>query len=615
MGIIVDLFAGGGGASQGIFEALGRHPDAAVNHSPQAIAIHAANHPDTEHWCQDVWSVDPSWVSRGRPVDLLWASPDCTHHSKAKGGAPKRDEKRRDLAMVISHKWVPALKPRVLILENVEEFKDWGPCNSQGIPVACAKGENFRAFVNSLRRHGYAVQWRELVACDYGAPTTRKRLFLIARCDKRPIVWPEPTHGAPDSPEVLSGKMKPWRTATEIIDWSLPCPSIFATSQEIWEQYGLRSVRPLAENTLRRISKGIQRYVLDSAKPFIVNLAHTKKDGTYDCFRGCSINDPLPTITQSPGVGIVTPFVSKLRGSNVGYPASEPVQTVSAGGTHHALTMPFLQHVQHSMAKNGTMPADEPLRTVTAQPKGGGIAMVAPLLVRDFGCSVGAPCTAPAPTVMATGQGKSALVAPVLTSYYGPKGKNDNRSRPLDGQLPTQTTENRFSIVMAHIMAMYGTSTGLACDVPLHTVMGHDKFALVSSFFVKYYGCGDGSPVDAPLHTATTKDRFALVTVTIDGEVYAIVDIGMRMLVPLELLLAQGFPVTYIIDEIDGKKVPKNAQVAMIGNSVCPPLARALVAANYVETRPEEIEARRQKMPLIHYARMNSVSAGMHVGV
>lgn len=528
MEIIVDLFAGGGGASQGIFEALGRHPDAAINHSPQAIAIHAANHPDTKHWCQDVWSVDPMWVSRGQPVGLLWASPDCTHHSKAKGGAPNRDEKRRDLAMVISHKWVPALRPRVLFLENVEEFRDWGPCNSEGIPVASAKGDNFRAFTNALRKHGYQVQWRELSACDYGAPTTRKRLFLIARRDKRPIVWPEPTHGAPDSAEVLAGKRQAWRTAAEIIDWGLPCPSIFATAQEIWEQYGVRSIRPLAENTLRRIFRGIDKYVINNPEPFIAKH--------YTGATGQPLGNPLGTVTTIDHHSLVIPFMSKQRGTNIGYSLSDPVQTISAGGTHHAIALAHL--------------------------------------MRDFGCSVGAPCTSPAPTVMATGQGKTALVLPVLTSYYGPKGKNECRAKALTSPVPTQTTANRFSLIAAHLTLKNGRSAG------------EKKAALVSSFFIKYYGCGDASSVATPVHTVTTKDRFGLVTIKIDEEIYAIVDIGMRMLVPLELLLAQGFPSTYIIDEIDGKKVPKYAQVAMIGNSVCPPLARTLVATNY--THKEE---------------------------
>jgi DNA (cytosine-5)-methyltransferase 1 len=456
MGIIVDLFAGGGGASQGIFEALGRHPDAAVNHDPQAIAIHAANHPDTEHWCQDVWQIEPSWVSRGRPVALLWASPDCTHHSKAKGGPPKRDEKRRDLAMVITHSCPPATTER---------------------------------------------------------PLTRKRLFLIARRDGLPIVWPEPTHGAPESPEVLAGRHNPWRTAAEIIDWSLPCPSIFASSQEIWEQYGLRAVRPLAEATMRRIAKGIQRFVLNDPAPFIMNVAHTTKDGSYDCFRGASLDDPVPTITQTPGLGVI---------------------------------MPFLQHVQHSHAVNGVMSIDEPVRTITAYPKGGGMALIAPFLIKN---------------------------------YSGVVGKE--MQKPLD----TITTIDHHALVAPHIMVMYGTSTGQDCGSPLRTIVEQNKFALVYSFFVKYYGCGEGAkPLTEPVPTATGKDRFALITV-IGGEKYALADIGMRMLAPHELLAAQGFPPDYTLDaEIDGKKITKSARIAMIGNSVCPPLAKKLAASNYVET-------------------------------
>ncbi|MDL2315481.1 DNA cytosine methyltransferase [Desulfovibrio sp. OttesenSCG-928-A18] len=535
MGIIVDLFAGGGGASQGIFEALGRHPDAAVNHSPQAVAIHAANHPDTEHWCQDVWSVDPSWVGCGYPADLLWASPDCTHHSKAKGGPPRRDERRRDLAMVISTKWIPALKPRVLILENVEEFLDWGPCDCNGVPIEHAKGENFRAFVNAIRRRGYRVQWRELVACDYGAPTTRKRLLLIARNDGLPIVWPTPTHGAPDSPEVLSGRLLPWRTAAEIIDWSLPCPSIFASSREIWEQYGLRAVRPLADNTMHRIFKGLQRYVLDAADPFIVNSA----DAT-------------------------AAFLAKHYSGVTGQDCRSPIGTITTID-HHSLVTPFLVGAGGPKYSAKPVSASIPLGTVLPE-------------------------------------NHRALIAPILTSYYGPKGDNDCRARPLTGQLPTQTTANRFALVAAFLGKYNGkTAAGYPLGAPLDTCTSKDHFSLNSAFLVKYNGSDQDPRLEEPLHTVTTKPRFGLVSVAVAGEIYAIADIGMRMLTPRELLRAQGFPDTYIIDMAGGKKVPKDAQVAMIGNSVCPPLARALVAANYVETRPEELWSARMGMPLFRY--------------
>jgi DNA (cytosine-5)-methyltransferase 1 len=656
MGIIVDLFAGGGGASQGIFEALGRHPDIAVNHNAMAVAIHAANHPDTRHFCQDVWSVDPAWVSQGQPVDLLWASPDCTHHSKAKGGPPRRDEKRRDLALVISHKWVPALKPNLLILENVEEFQDWGPCDSSGIPVAAARGENFRAFVNSLRKQGYQVEWRELSACDYGAPTTRKRLFLMARSDGRPIVWPEPTHGAPDSSDVKAGMRKSWRTAAEIIDWSLPCPSIFASSKEIWNTYGLRSIRPLKENTLRRIFKGLKRYVLDSPEPFIVNLAHTRRDGSYDCFRGVSLGESLPTVTLSPGLGVVAPYIVTNTSGHAPHAASSPLSTITTGGQQvvaapylvgaggpfragepvkankplgavltrntRAVVTPFLQHVQHSKAKNGVMPADEPLRTITAAPKGGGMALVSPYLVREFGHSTGAACTAPAPVVMATGGGKSVLLAPFLTSYHGAKNENETRGKRLPDCLPTQTTENRFGLVAPFLVKNYSGVVGKGINSPIDTVTTIDHHTLVSPFIAaeaddalpgfKYRASQVAAFLDIYAGNATHeansqnaafrtdnsgKADHTEATVRFQGETFIIVDIGMRMLAPSELLLAQGFPASYALSEINGKKIPKSAQIAMIGNSVCPPLAKALVAANYAVSGRADAGAGKPDMP------------------
>ncbi|MGH8429795.1 MAG: DNA cytosine methyltransferase, partial [Solimonas sp.] len=256
--LIIDNFAGGGGASCGIELALGRHVDIAVNHDPEAVAMHAMNHPQTEHHCESVWDVDPLDLVKGRPVGLAWFSPDCKHFSKAKGGKP-RDKKIRGLAWV-AMRWAALVRPRVIILENVEEFKTWGPVLADGNPCPKRKGDTFRSFVHQLQEKGYAVEWREMRACDYGAPTIRKRLFLIARCDGKPIVWPEPTHGAPDSAAVKAKQRKPWRTAAECIDWSIAAPSIFERS------------RPLAEATQRRIARGLRRYVIDTTDPFVVKL-------------------------------------------------------------------------------------------------------------------------------------------------------------------------------------------------------------------------------------------------------------------------------------------------------------------------------------------------------
>ena len=416
-GIIVDLFAGGGGASEGIRMALGRDPDLAINHDPEAVAMHKQNHPGCRHLIEDVWTVDPSWATQGKPVDLLWASPDCTHHSKAKGSAPNRDDKRRSLACVITDKWVPACWPETIIMENVEEFKSWGPVDHCGRVIESAKGDTFRWFVKRLRGYGYRVEYRELRACDYGAPTIRRRLFLIAKRNNGRIIWPEPTHGP--------GRPEPYRTAADCIDWSLPCPSIFERK------------KPLADATLRRVAKGIMRYVVNNPQPFIVNTRNGERAG------------------QEPRVRDI----------------GDPYWTVTAAGSQGALVSAFL-------AKHFTGVVGSDLRQ------------------------------------------------------------------------------------------------------PIGTVTTVDHHSLVTAFMLKYYGADQDPRLESPLHTITTKDRFGLVTVQVEGEPYYIADIGLRMLQPRELFRAQGFPDSYVIDHADGKPLTKTAQVRMCGNSVCPPMAAALVRAN-----------------------------------
>lgn len=523
--IVVDMFAGAGGASCGL-EMAGIHVHAAINHDPVAVSLHARNHPETEHHVQDVYTLSPQWVTRGRRVGLLWMSPDCTHHSKAKGGAPTRDVRRRELAMVLVDRWIPELgdrAPRVVLLENVEEFAEWGPLDNRGRIIESAKGERFRTFVRKLRSCGYRVDWRELRACDYGAPTIRKRLFMIARRDNRPIVWPEPTHGAPDSPEVLAGKRKPWKTAAECIDWSLPCPSIFASSEEIMARYGIRAVRPLAENTLKGIAKGVVRYVLSNSTPFIVSY-YGPQSGEQG-FRGCGIESPLPTQTCENRFALVRPFLAKHFGGVVGQPVDVPAGTVTTID-HHSLCA---AHMVKMRGSNVGDAADSPLHTVSAE--GTHHALCAAHLQRDFGNSIGAPCGEPAPTVMPGGGGKTALV---------------------------------------------------------------------SAFLAKYYGQGFGCSADEPLHAITTKDRFGLVTVSIAGTPYFIADIGMRMLTPRELARAQGFPAWYVLEQTaDGTPITKTAQVRGIGNSVCPPIAAALAAANY---SPQEYPVPEFDMPLLALA-------------
>ncbi len=536
--IVVDNFAGGGGASTGIEMALGRSPEIAINHDHGAIAMYQVNHPAAELHCESVWDVVPRDVVAGRPVGLVWLSPDCKHFSKAKGSTPV-SKKIRGLAWV-TLRWAATVRPRVIMLENVEEFQTWGPLlsDSEGNarPDPAKKGRTFNSFINALRRQGYKVEWRELRACDYGTPTIRKRLFLIARRDGAPIVWPKPTHGDPASAEVKAGKLLPWPTAADIIDWSIPCPSIFERK------------RPLAENTLRRIAKGLERFVINAAEPFIVKCNHTSTRTVYDCFRGQGINEPLQTITQSPGFAVVQPTLA-------------PFITEFANASHQR-----------------NMPADEPLRTICAQVKGGHFALVAPVIARQFGNSVGQSVEDPLGTVMAKAD-KSQLVTAFLAKHYtGVVGAE------LIQPLPTVTTVDHNALVTSHLVKLRGTCQhGQPVTDPMPTVTaGGLHIGEVRAFLLKYYGTNIGHPADEPLQTVTTKHRFGLVTV--HGEDYQIVDIGMRMLEPHELFAAQGFPADYVIDhDATGKKFTKTAQVARCGNAVCPPLAAALVRANLPE--------------------------------
>lgn len=537
--LIIDNFAGGGGASCGIELALGRHVDVAINHDPEAVAMHEANHPQTKHYCESVWDVDPLQVTQGRPVGLAWFSPDCKHFSKAKGGKPV-EKKIRGLAWVVL-RWAALVRPRVIILENVEEFKTWGPLTEQGMPCPKRKGQTFRSFVRQLQEKGYAVETRELRACDYGAPTIRKRLFMIARCDGQPIAWPEPTHGAPDTDGVKAKRLKPWRTAADCIDWSLPCPSIFERA------------RPLAENTMKRIARGLKRYVLDASDPFIVKCNHTSTKTVYDCFRGSAIDEPLKTITASHGMGVVAPYLT--------------------------------EHANSSTQRN--FAADEPLRTQCAQIKGGHFATIVPTLIQTgYGERQGQAPRAPGldkplGTVVASGT-KHAVVGAFLAKHFG--GNYTGPGADLAEPAHTVTATDHHALVASSMVKLRGTSAAASAAEPLHTISaGGTHHAEVRAFLVKYYSEG-GQDQDCrePMHTIPTKDRLGLVTVA--GQEYQIADIGMRMLEPHELYAAQGFPSTYIIAPVlNGKRLPKHAQVRMCGNSVCPPLAKALVAANVPE--------------------------------
>lgn len=537
-GLVIDNFAGGGGASTGIEAALGRPVDIAINHDAQAVAMHAVNHPATRHFCQSIMAIDPLEATQGQPVLLAWFSPDCKHFSKAKGGKPV--EKRiRDLAWIVVH-WAERLgpnKPQVIMLENVEEFRTWGPLADDGRPCPERKGQTFDEWVRRLRRCGYKVQWKELRACDYGAPTSRKRLFLIARCDGKPIVWPEPTHGP--------GRPLPWRTAADIIDFSLPCPSIFTRT------------RPLKDATCRRIATGIMRYVVNAARPFIVPLTH---HGSAD--RVYPVDQPIPTVTGANRgeMALVVPHVSTAR--------------------------PFIVPVTNTnWSADRAWSSDEPLRTITTA-KGGEMALVAPTMVQTgYGEREGqAPraldIEAPLGTVVAGGN-KHALVAAFMAQHNGGR-----IGREAEAPLQTVTMRGtQTNLVTSHLVKLRNNCTGQQLEQPIDTVTTGAHFGEVRAFLVKYYGAADhGQALDDPLHAVTAKARFGLVTCSIDGVEYAIADIGMRMLSPRELFNAQGFPPDYIIASgADGTPFTKTSQIARCGNSVCPPLAEALVRANLPE--------------------------------
>ena len=547
--IFVDNFAGGGGASTGIEIAIGRSVDIAINHDPAAIAMHRANHPATKHYTEDVWKVDPVEACAGRPVALAWFSPDCKHHSKAKGGKPV-SRKIRGLAWV-AVKWAKAVHPRVIMLENVEEFQDWGRLDEHDRPDPRYKGETFRRFVRQLEKQGYEVQYRLLRACDYGAPTMRKRFFLIARCDGRPIVWPEPTHGDPEGLEVRAGLLKPWVPVADVLDFSLPCPSIFDTSEEIFEKFGIKAVRPLAENTMKRIARGVMKFVIENPRPFIVRVNH---DG--DGFRGQDIEEPLDTITAKHGTGIVEPIIAPVEVRNNhgsgGNDVREPLRTVTTGG-HHMLIAPNL--IQYHDERGGDVrgqEVDDPLMTVDASNRYG-------------------------------------LVSTFISKYYG----GDNVAAGADRPLPTVTTIDHNAVCAAFVTQFNHNSVGQAMTEPLNTVTaGQGHFGDVRAFLVKYYGNGEHiSSVNDPAPTITAKDRLGLVTIA--GQDYRIVDIGLRMLTPRELFDAQGFPDDYIIDvDADGRPYPKSEQVARCGNAVCPPIPTALVRANLPEYCDEYPEVR-----------------------
>lgn len=539
--LVVDNFAGGGGASTGIEMATGISVDIAINHDPEAIRMHRANHPSTKHYCESVWNVDPIQACGGHPVALAWFSPDCKHFSKAKGGKPK-DKNIRGLAWV-ALRWAGKVRPRVIMLENVEEFKTWGPLNRGHRPIKAKQGITFRKFIGQLETLGYQVEYRELTAADYGTPTMRKRFFLIARCDGRPIIWPEPTHAPADSPEVAAGTRLPYVGAYTQIDFSLPCPSIFDTAEEIKEKYGIRAVRPLAPKTMERIARGLKKFVLDNPEPFIIQCNHGGERKPQD------IRNPMPTITGKHGFGVVEPYLVQI--GQTGFTADrskdvrEPLTTIVSKNEHCLIAPTLIQyHSEKSRNETRGQQAKNPIMTVD-------------------------------------GSNRYGLVTSFLSKYYdgGYKGAGADISTPL----PTVTTKDHNSICTATLIQMNNHCDGRDITKPIPTIpAGGEHFGEVRAFLIKYYGQGTGQDIKDPLDTVTARDRFGLVTIA--GIDYQIVDIGLRMLEPKELYGCNGVPGDYIIDhDCDGNIITRSEQVMKCGNMVCPPITAALVRANLPE--------------------------------
>lgn len=582
--LVVDNFAGGGGASTGIELATGYSVDIAINHDPEAIKMHKANHPYTKHYCEDVWQVDPVEACQGHPVGLAWFSPDCKHFSKAKGGKPK-DKFIRGLAWV-SLRWAGTVRPRVIMLENVEEFKTWGPLNRRHHPIKSKQGCTFNKFVQQFEELGYEVQFKELVAADYGAPTMRKRFFMIARCDGKPIVWPEPTHAPKDSEEVKAGLIKPYVGAYTQIDFSRPCPSIFDTSEEIKEKYGIRAVRPLATKTMERIARGLKKFVLENKEPFIIQCNHSGADWDY-----CrNMNEPLPTITAKHGFGIVEPYMVQCKYDNEAQDVKKPLGTITTVGSH-LLVEPNLQMVGDGAGfpiDRSRYPAycdpEEMDKLPFADPeieKEIQEQLQAPYMGVNTTNHPGGDCKEPIHTITTGNQ--QCLISPTLIQYHSETSKDEVRGQTIENPIMTVDGSNRYGLVTSFLSKFYKSGTGQDLREPLHTITtspGH--FGEVRAFLIKYYGDATGQDIEQPLDTVTTKDRFGLVT--IEGVDYQIVDIGLRMLEPRELYGCQGFPDDYIIDhDYTGKKYGRTEQVKRCGNAVPPPFARALVKANLPE--------------------------------
>ena len=539
--LIVDLFCGGGGASEGIRDALGRDPDVAINHNPEAIALHTANHPGTYHFNCNVWDVDPINVSKNQKVGLLWASPDCKHFSRAKGDKPL-DQNIRSLAWVVVD-WAEQTRPDVIIMENVVEFQTWGPLGPDNKPIKEFEGFTYRRFLKRLRKCGYRIETRELQGCDYGAPTIRKRWFLVARRDGRPIVWPAPSHGDPKSEAVKNGTLKPYRTVADFVDWKEPVPSIFATKQEIKDTLGLTVKRPLVPNTLRRIAAGLLKYTIKSENPFVLPL---DEEG----------NAQAPSIT-------------KFNTGSIGHGVDQPLCTVTANSHHKRPggAAPIGMISANMLSLKGTARRDSDI-------------------------------TQPHPTVLAGGGHSAAIVSTMIQTGYGERKGQAPRTLDLNKPLGTVVAGGvKHAIVGANVqrfgyMAQHNTGViGRSAKEPISAITqtGSHQTPVVSTAVDPAAGLTPQQVERARavadfLRAYSDWDDGKYVTITVKGVSYIMVDVGMRMLTPRELFLAQGFPKDYVISEamIDGvlKKFTKATQVSCAGNAVNKQVAEALALAN-----------------------------------
>ena len=607
--LIVDNFAGGGGASTGIELATGRVVNIAINHDPSAILMHKTNHPYTEHYQESVWDVDPVELCRGQSVGLAWFSPDCKHFSRAKGAALV-DRNIRGLAWIVL-KWAGTVKPRVIILENVEEFQTWGPVR-KGKPVKAKSGQTFEKWLSQLKALGYEVEYRTLVAADYGTPTSRKRFFLVARCDGKPIVWPEPTHAPADDIRVKNGELKPYKTAADVIDWSLPCPSIFDSKQEIMDKHGLKAVRPLANNTMRRIARGLDKFVIKNSKPFIIECNHTGNGHIYDIetplntvtakcsagvcnpimapyqmhnhtnAAGTACDAPVNTITSVGAQMLITPVLAQHKFNNAAQDIKHPLSTITAVGSHELITPTLIQyHSEQNGKEVRAYEVDKPLKTVDGSNRFG---LMSPYLTKYYGRDVGQLANTPLHTI--TSRDRENISACFLSKYF-----TGNDGAELNAPMPKVTAIDHNSLCMAHIAEFKGQDKGQAADAPLRTITAGDgEFGVVATI-IELTDLGKQQLYNWPkvremlnTHCGYELKDNEIILFRIFGEYWFICDIGLRMLCPKELYAAMGFPADYVIDrDYLGNEYKRAAQVARCGNAVCPQVAKALVKANLPE--------------------------------